>query len=108
MGLQQGVLDVLAALGDLYTRQGFYQKGLEIDRKLVGLRPEEPAFHYNLACSYSLLGELDTAFGALRLAIQLGYSEFEHLSQDPDLENLRVDERWEQLLDQIREREPGA
>ena len=65
--------------------------------------PGEPTFHYNLACSYSLLGELDAAFGALDRAIELGYDEVDHLRRDPDLENLRGDRRYHQILRKLAE-----
>jgi tetratricopeptide (TPR) repeat protein len=99
-------MDVLVALGDLYTREGRYKQGLEIDERLVGLHPREPVFHYNLACSLSRLQRTDEAFAALRQAIHLGYVEFEHMSHDPDLANLRSDWRWDQLLAMRREAEP--
>jgi len=98
LSAQPADVPVLVALGDLYTRQGLVEKGLEIDKRLVEVRPEEPTFHYNLACSHSLLGNIDTAFEALQRAIQLGYDRFEQLSADPDLENLRRDVRWRQML----------
>ena len=53
---------------------------------------------YNLACSYSLLGELDLAFSTLKKAIDLGYDDFGYLRIDPDLENLRKDERFQLIL----------
>ena len=90
--------ELLVHLGTLYTRVGLFEKGLEVDRRLVEANPEEPMFHYNLACSYSLLGNVDTAFATLRKAIQLGYDEIEHLRSDPDLDNLKKDRRYDELL----------
>lgn len=94
-------VELLAHLGDLYSRLGMLQKGLEIDKALVRLRPDEPIFHYNLACSHSRLGHLDPAFAALKEAIRLGYHNFEHLRNDSDLENLKQDQRFEALLRQL-------
>lgn len=88
----------LTVLGGAYTQQGDYKKGLEVDLRLSSLRRDDPVVHYNLACSYSLLGELDRAFAALKKAIELGYDDFEHLKQDPDLENLKKDERFQLIL----------
>ena len=89
---------VLMLLGNLYTQQGLLEKGLAVDQRLVSMAPEESVFHYNLACSHSLLGDLDPAFEALRRAIQLGYDDREHLQHDSDLENLRCDRRYDELL----------
>ncbi|MBM3247845.1 MAG: hypothetical protein FJZ10_00245 [Candidatus Omnitrophica bacterium] len=88
----------LIALGDAYTRKGHYQKGLEIDRRLIKLKPDDPIIFYNLSCSYSLLEKNDLAFGALSTAIDLGYDDFDHLKKDPDLDNLRKDSRFQELI----------
>lgn len=82
-------IQALIALGDAYTKRGFYQKGLEIDKRLIQLKPDDPTVFYNLACSYSLLGLLDEALQTLKKAIKLGYRDFKWLKKEPDLENLR-------------------
>jgi tetratricopeptide (TPR) repeat protein len=94
-------VDVLVALADLYARQGMVEKGLALDLKLVEAHPDEPTFHYNLACSHSLLGNLDPALAALQRAIQLGYNEWDHLREDPDLANLKKDVRFQQMLNDL-------
>ena len=35
-------VDALVNLGNLYTKRGEFVKGLEVDRRLVKLRPEDP------------------------------------------------------------------
>jgi tetratricopeptide (TPR) repeat protein len=109
MGFYEGVLqerpayvEVLIALGEIYTRKGFYEKGLAVDRKLSELRPENPIVHYNLACSLSLVGDIASSFKAIKRAIRLGYSDFQYLTQDPDLMNLRRDQRFSKLLQELR------
>jgi tetratricopeptide (TPR) repeat protein len=91
-------LDALLALGNLYSKYRLHEKGLEVDKRLVRMHPREPLYYYNLACSHSLLGQIDTAFDALTQALQLGYDKFEQLKADPDLENLKKDCRYESLL----------
>ncbi len=89
LGAYPDFIDVLIPLGDAYTRRGLHEKGLEIDLRLAHLRAHDPLIWYNLACSYSLLSRLDEGLDALRRAVELGYSDFEHLRRDPDLTNLR-------------------
>ncbi|MCP4653413.1 MAG: hypothetical protein GY858_08550 [Candidatus Omnitrophica bacterium] len=79
----------LASLGDAYTRGGFYKEGLAVDKRLAELKPQDPHVHYNLACSLSLTGDLQTALEELKEAIVLGYDDFDYLFKDSDLENLR-------------------
>lgn len=90
--------EALTALGDLYTQKGYYEKGLTIDRKLSILRPEDPNVLYNLACSYSLVNNIEAALTTLQRAIASGYNDFVYLQQDSDLENLRRDIRFEHFL----------
>ena len=84
----------LILLGHLYTRRGEYRKGLEVDRRLARLRPDDPVVYYNLACSLSLVSQIDEAYAALEKSVELGYRDFEHLLKDPDLELLREDSRF--------------
>jgi tetratricopeptide (TPR) repeat protein len=96
-----GVIKLLVDLGELYSRLGMLQKGLEVDLRLVRMRPEESRFHYNLACSLSRLGQIDPAFEALETALRLGYDNYAHLRADRDLDNLKQDKRFLKLLKQI-------
>jgi len=90
--------DLLSQLGYLYTRSGQYRDGLAVDRRLVALRPRDPISYYNLACSHSRLKQATRAFAALRRAIELGYRDLEHMQIDADLENVRKDPRWTDLM----------
>jgi tetratricopeptide (TPR) repeat protein len=92
----------LTALGNAYTVRGDYAEGLKIDLRLSRLRRDDPMVHYNLACSYSLLGKIDSAFKTLKNAIGLGYDDFNYLRRDPDLENLRKDKRFETLFKALK------
>ena len=91
-------VEALIPLGDAYTRKAEYRKGLEIDQRLTKLKPRDPTVFYNLACSYSLLKMKDAAIKALKKAIELGYDDFDYLSTDKDLENIKTDKRFKQLL----------
>lgn len=88
----------LAALAEAYTKKGDLEKGLSIDLRLSRLRQSDPVVHYNLACSYSLVGLLDEAFLTLKKAIMLGYEDFDYILKDPDLKNLRQDKRFDVML----------
>lgn len=53
---------------------------------------------YNIACICSQRDQLDEALKFLEQAIQAGFSDFEVARTDPDLEKLRRDPRFENLL----------
>jgi tetratricopeptide (TPR) repeat protein len=97
-----GHLATLEALGHLYTELGEYEKGLAIDKRIVEMKPANPVAHYNLACSYSLLEIVGKSLEALRLAVDLGYDDWEHLERDDDLANLRQDPRYDKFLSELR------
>lgn len=92
-------IEALQILGDAYTKTGQWDKGLQVDERLARLCPDNALVFYNLACSYSLLKQLDAAFAALDRAIKLGYDDTRWLVKDPDLENLRRDNRFEKIRD---------
>lgn len=94
--------EALIFLGHAYTARNQYRKGLEIDKRLVRMRPNDPVAFYNLACSYSLLEDVDNAFKALGRAIELGYDDLDHMLRDPHLENLRQHRRFRVLVNKMR------
>ena len=91
--------DVLFELGNAYTRVGRYEDGLRVDRKLTRLQPKNPIAHYNFSCSLSLLGRIDEALEELEKSFRLGYREYNHIVSDPDLDNVRRDRRFNELIE---------
>ncbi len=91
----------LVSLGDAYTKRGFYEEGLEVDKRLVSLKPEDPITHYNFACSLSLVGNIEEAFKELKRAILFGYNDFSYILNDPDLENMRKHNRFKDFFSKI-------
>ena len=91
-------VDALKVFGTLLTQQGHYEESLEIDRRVVRLRPNDAVAHYNLACSYCLLNKHDQTLASLRRAFELGYKDFRFLRTDRDLESIRRDRRFKLLL----------
>ncbi len=94
-------MDVLRAHGNNLTLKGRYADGLDIDKKLISLRPADPLAYYNLACSYALLKKTELAINTLSRAIELGYRDFRYIREDHDLDAVRADPRFRQLLRQF-------
>jgi tetratricopeptide (TPR) repeat protein len=82
-------VEALQILGDNYTRRGRFVDGLKVDEQLVRLRPDDALSQYNLACSYSLTEQFESAVAALNTALDLGYRDFKWMAKDPDLAPLR-------------------
>jgi tetratricopeptide (TPR) repeat protein len=99
-----GYVDVLRAHGNNLTLKGRYIDGLEIDKRLIQLRPSDALAHYNLACSYALLKKPEFALKTLRRAVELGYRDFRYMREDRDLDAIRHDPRFRQLLREFESR----
>lgn len=94
--------EVVELLGSLYTKHGRIADGLRMDRRLVRLLPQNATAHYNLACSLALLKRKAAAIRSLRQAVRLGYTDFDWMRQDPDLDGLKQDPAFNSLLEQLK------
>jgi tetratricopeptide (TPR) repeat protein len=94
--------EVLRAQACNLTAKGRLQEGLAVDKQLVRARPDDPTAHYNLACRYALLKQGDMAIVSLRKAVELGYRDFRFMEKDRDLDSIRKDPRFRQLVREYR------
>jgi tetratricopeptide (TPR) repeat protein len=84
---------------------GEREKGVEWAKKAAALDPTNPTLLYNMACFFSLAGEIDDAIGYLRRAFE-GLSGDATMKEwamgDPDLKALRSDPRFAEILQSFR------
>jgi hypothetical protein len=66
------------------------------DRFTIGV------MYYNLACSYALASDANTAFKFLNKAMEKGYSQKAQYENDTDLVSLRNEPRWKELLTKLK------
>ena len=97
-------VDVLRQMSKLLTLKGRYADGLQVDRRLVQLCGGDPLAHYNLACRYARLKRPDQALKTLRRAVELGYRDFRYMREDHDLDSVRHDPRFRQLMREYENR----
>ena len=62
------------------------------------LSPGDPMMLYNCACLYARLGETGRAVDTLRQAMSGGYENFGWMKHDPDLDSLREDPGFIELM----------
>src|SRR5690242_3866890 len=68
-----------------------------------------PNDRYNAACSWALSGNSDSSFFQLeRIVLKSNYSNYKHVSSDPDLNSLHSDKRWEGLLNLVKQNKERA
>jgi TolB-like protein/Flp pilus assembly protein TadD len=67
-------------------------------KKALELSPGDPLMLYNASCFYAQLGEKRLAIESLKNAIAIGYAEFEWLKRDTDLESIRSEPEFQELI----------
>jgi len=95
--LNQSVGIRKARAGDSEAGHALFLKGAGHFRSLKNqfkpLTPSEQGVggnvFYNEACALSLAGEKQSALASLKESFEHGWNNFDHISKDPDLENLR-------------------
>src|SRR5262245_34687453 len=93
-------------LGRAWTNLGFARLeagdpkgGADAYERALGLGYRGPTVMYDLACCAARSGELDKAFQWLDRAEKAGFEVGEHMGTDPDLDALRSDPRYNDLLE---------
>ncbi len=79
-------------------KKGDLKKSIFYFDLMLGIAPYDDNTHYNLACAYALDGQTDAALDALETSIQCGWDDVAHMKADPDLDSLRKEDRYKELL----------
>ncbi|MFZ5563895.1 MAG: tetratricopeptide repeat protein [Thermodesulfobacteriota bacterium] len=83
-------LNAANSLVAAFSAIGDYDRAASVLKSLLEKRPDSAAtICYNLACLYSIKGDVKTAAEWLAEAIKNGFSLWELVESDPDLANLR-------------------
>lgn len=70
-----------------------------VARAGIALKTQPEIWYYNLACALSRQGKIAEALTALEQSGAAGYRDRRHAEEDGDLENLRKEARYTELLD---------
>lgn len=71
----------------------------ETCRKGVKLLPDDPTWHYNLACSLAYYKNAEAAFEELETAIDLGFRDAKAIQNDNDLKRISSNKRYRELIE---------
>ena len=72
-------------------------------QKIIDKHPEDSGVYYDAACLYSLMGDVDSSLGYLETSLKKGYQELHHIETDDDLDNIRDDARYKELISKYSE-----
>ena len=67
-------------------------------KRAIELSPDDSLMSYNVACLYSRLGEKKQGLEYLQKSIKQGYTNFEWLKRDPDLNNIQSEPEFIELM----------
>jgi len=97
-----------------YHMLGNYEKAIKYHQMVADFMESDHTdglVHYmryglrNLGRAYSLKGDIDNSINTLKLAIVAGFDDSYYLSQNSDLENVRKDARFQDVLKSLRIKE---
>lgn len=80
---------------------GKTQAAVNFMKAIVAENTNDGGEYYNLACLYSLANMKPEAIVALQRAIELGYKAYSHIQLDRDLDNIRTEQGYKDLLTNI-------
>ncbi len=81
---------------------------MEWAKRALAMDPEEPQVLYNVGCTYALLGHPDESLRCLASTIAHGGWWKTWMKNDPDLECLHGDPRFEALVSETSESEEDS
>ncbi|HEY0751663.1 MAG TPA: tetratricopeptide repeat protein, partial [Chitinophagaceae bacterium] len=70
--------------------------------KAMDFAKEDPWTSYNLSCLYALWNKKDQALKHFEDALNKGFDDFDHISKDTDIDSIRNESRFKQLIQKFR------
>ena len=98
----------LIQLGAEYLKQRNYREALFCFETILSYRPEDPVAAYNAACTYSRMGFKKDALRCLKLAAQNGFRDFSLMEKDSDLDSIRKEPGYQEVLGELRSLRPPS
>ena len=93
-----------SALAGVYHRMGLENKANHHIATALPKMNNESA--YNRACFYAICGDTELAFEFLRLALMNKDTTIEWIKSDPDLDPIRTDQRYQELISEKEQTAP--
>jgi len=75
-----------------------YDEAIKVLAKILKAYPHDSTALYNTACAYALKGERDKAVEFLKRSVEEGFSDFDHIARDPDLDSIRDHPGYKDLM----------
>ncbi len=87
--------------GNFHFERGEYKESLAWYQKALSQPDPKSWMAWNAACAAAHSGEIDIAFDFLHRAIDLGFTDLDYLVQNKNLELLKNEERWGEIITRL-------
>lgn len=84
--------------GNVYYTKGQYDRAIEDCSKVVQFGPNDAFAYYNIACVYSAQNKTVEACQWLKTAVEKGFSNWTHIKEDKDLDNIRTSACYMEIM----------
>jgi tetratricopeptide (TPR) repeat protein len=85
-------------LAGIYVMRADDLRALVLLKRIIELEQDATDVYYMIACIYSKQQKVADAGNWLRLAVEHGFKDWDHIRSDPKLENIRDSVTYKQLL----------
>jgi pentatricopeptide repeat protein len=80
---------------------GEHDRGIEMVQRSLAIDPEDPYIVYGGACFYAQAGRFEEALRCFERAVEAGFVHKEWIDRDADLDPIRDDPRFRQVIERI-------
>ena len=99
LAIDPGFVMGLNNLGVICMSQKKNKEAADMFRKAIDLKADYVDPYYNLACLYSLSGNISKSLYYLKMAVSINNSVKNWAKNDKDLERLRVSETYKKIME---------
>lgn len=90
--------EALFNIGNIYLETGRLIEARNVYQKMEADNGNNPMLHYNMACVESLSGNIALAYAHLEKALSIGFSDYEAIAYNRELELLRGSPGYRNLM----------
>jgi dienelactone hydrolase len=87
-----------------FLRHKQYREAVAEYQRIVSATPTDPRALYNAACAFALNGDKATSVELLKRAVESGWTDLGHLQSDSDLDSIRGEAGYQEVVKQLQAR----
>jgi protein O-mannosyl-transferase len=103
MDLNPGLVQALNSIIFILTEKGDYQEAIDVYKGYLKMYPRKVNIYYNIACLYARKNKIAESVQWLHQAIDQGYSNWEHIRTDRDMEIVRNSSEYKKMAIKFHE-----